>query len=310
MRIDRLILMLLIAALLAGGLMITAMAEENIQIVCTSFPCYDFARAIADEGDTIRLLIRPGTEVHAYEPTTGDIMAIAQCDLFIYIGGESDAWADDILESFGDDAPQAVRLIDCVDPVAEEEQPNMTHEGVHGHDDAIEYDEHIWTSPANAARMVEAVAEAMRGVSDHPSYAENAQVYISSIRAVDARIEEIVQNGTRREMIFADRFPFLYFVRQYGLEYYAAFPSCAAESEPSAKTLAFLIDRVETDGIPVVYTIEMSNQRTAAIIAEETGAEILTFYSVQTVTEADFSAGETYVTLMEKNADALARGLN
>lgn len=310
MRIYRLFLMLLIAALLTGGLGITAMAQENMRIVCTSFPCYDFARAVAREGDEIRLLIRPGTEVHAYEPTTGDIMAIAQCDLFICIGGESDAWVDDILESFGSDAPQTVRLIDCVDPVAEEEQPNMTHAGVHDHDEEMEYDEHIWTSPANAVRMVEAVLDAMRGVSDHPEYAENAQSYIASIRALDARISDIVQNGARREMIFADRFPFLYFVRQYGLEYYAAFPSCAAESEPSAKTLAFLIDRVESDGIPVIYTIEMSNQRTARVIAEETGAEILTFYSAQTVTEADFSAGETYVTLMEKNADALEKGLN
>ena len=309
MRSIRLLSALLIAALLITCGIVAAEAEENIRIVCTSFPCYDFARAVADAGDEIRLLIRPGTEVHAYEPTSGDIMAIAECDLFICIGGESDAWADDILESFGEDAPQVLRLIDCVDPIEEEEQAHMTHAGAHAKGET-EYDEHIWTSPANAVKMVSAVERAMRGISDNEAYAENAQAYIAAIEQVDARISEIVQNAARREMIFADRFPFIYFMRQYGLTYYAAFPSCAAESEPSAKTLAFLIDRVKEDHIPTIYTIEMSNQRTAKTIAEETGAEILTFYSGQTVTEADFSAGETYVTLMWKNADALEKGLN
>ena len=309
MRSIRLLSVLLIAALMMSCGIAEAEDEHNIRIVCTSFPCYDFARAVAGAGDEIRMLIRPGTEVHAYEPTTSDIMAIAECDLFIYIGGESDAWADDILESFGSDVPQVLRLIDCVAPIVEEEQTHMTHAGAH-QDGEIEYDEHIWTSPANAVQMVSAVARAMRGINENEVYVQNAQAYIDSIEQVDARISEIVENGARREMIFADRFPFIYFTRQYGLTYYAAFPSCSAESEPSAKTLAFLIDRVKADRIPAVYTIEMSNQRTAQTIAEETGAEILTFYSGQTVTEADFSAGETYVTLMWKNADALEKGLN
>ena len=309
MRIHRLFLLPLIAVLVLTCGVGAAETEKNISIVCTSFPCYDFARAVADDGDEIYLLIRPGTEVHAYEPTAGDIMAIAECDLFICVGGESDAWADDILESFGSDAPQVLRLIECVEPIEEEEQAHMTHAGAHTAGE-IEYDEHIWTSPANAVRMVSAVERAMLDLNDSDIYAENARAYIAAIEEVDARISEIVQNAARREMIFADRFPFIYFTRQYGLTYYAAFPSCAAESEPSAKTLAFLIDRVKEDQIPVIYTIEMSNQRTAQTIAEETGAEILTFYSCQTVTEADFSAGETYVTLMWKNADALEKGLS
>lgn len=302
------ILLILSFAFCAVGV---AESESPLRIVCTSFPCYDFVRAVADANDEITLLIRPGTEVHAYEPTTGDIMAIADCDLFVCIGGESDVWVDDILDSFGGDAPRVLRLIECVNPVAEEEQDQMTRADEHEeHGGGIEYDEHIWTSPLNAGLMVAAVADAMYALSNNPAYPENAAAYLMEIAEVDERFAEIVQNGVRREMIFADRFPFLYFVRQYDLEYYAAFPSCSAESEPSAKTLAFLIDRVESDGIPAIYTIEMSNRRTAETIAEETGAEILTFHSAQTVSEREFSAGETYVSLMRKNAEALEKGLN
>lgn len=313
MKLLKLSLALLLAlALSACAAGVSESDAAKLSIVCTSFPCYDFARAVAGVAAEIRLLIKPGAEVHSYEPTPTDVLEIAQCDLFVYVGGESDVWVEDILASFEDDAPQTLRFFDCVEALEEEEKEGMTLPGEGGQDDGVEYDEHIWTSPVNAAAMVGAMRDALCALRPEQSTAfeGSAQAYIDRIMEIDAEFRAVVDSADRREMIFADRFPFLYFAREYGLDYYAAFPSCAAESEPSAKTLAFLIDRVRRDGIPAVYTIELSSGRTAQAIADETGAKILTFYSAQNLSETDFAAGETYVSLMERNVAVLQEGLN
>ena len=298
----KLIAALLIFVLCAG----CAIAEnDKLNIVCTSFPCYDFARAVAGDLAEIRMLIKPGMEVHSYEPTPADIMAIAECDLFIYIGGESDAWVVDILDSFGSDAPHALKMFDCIEEVCE------AGEGDHaGH--AHAYDEHIWTSPLNAVEMVSAACVELCQLDAENAYAykQNAEEYMAQIMEIDTEIRGIVANAERQEMIFADRFPFIYFAEAYDLSYMAAFPTCSSEGEPSAKTIAELISKSVKDKIPVVYTIEMSNGKVANILREETGVEVLTFHSAQTVSEEDFTAGETYVTLMQKNVEALREGLN
>ena len=283
-------------------------ANERCRIVCTSFPCYDAVRAVAGGHAEIQLLIKPGAEVHSFEPTPADIMSLADCDLFAYVGGESDAWVTDILSSFGSDAPQTLRFFDCVEGVEAEHDHGAEHVD-HGEH---EYDEHIWTSPVNACAMVNAVADALCEIdpANGALYRENAQSYVSEIEALDAQIRDVVSTAARRELIFADRFPLLYFAREYGLDWYAAFPSCSSESEPSAKTIAALIDRVVSDGIPVIYVLELSNGRTAQAISAETGAQVRTFYSMQNVTESDFAAGETYVSLMQRNIAALQEGLN
>lgn len=305
MRLFRCMFIVILAAALA--LSGSAFAQEKLSIVCTSFPCYDFARAVAGENAEIRLLIKPGAEVHSYEPTPADVLSIASCDLFVYVGGESDAWVEDILSSFGNEAPAVLRFFDCVELLREE---HYDEDAAHAH--AEEYDEHIWTSPRNAVYMVEALAEAICALSPNhlQTYQSNSESYIAQIEALDEEFRTIVEEGSRREIIFADRFPLLYFAQAYGLEWAAAFDSCASESEPSAKTMMELIDRILADKIPVVYTIELSNEKTAKAIAEETGVEICMFHSVQNVTETDFSAGETYVSLMRKNVTALEKGLN
>lgn len=282
--------------------------EEKRSIVCTSFPCYDIARAVAGDRAEIQLLIKPGAEVHSFEPTPSDILSLAECDLFAYVGGESDAWVTDILSSFGSSAPQTLRFFDCVEGVEAEHDHGAEDE----HHDEHEYDEHIWTSPVNACAMVNSMADALCEIDPESEalYRENASTYISEIEELDVQIREVVTNAARRELIFADRFPLLYFAREYGLDWCAAFPSCSSESEPSAKTIAALIDRVVSDGIPVIYVLELSNGRTAQAISAETGAQVRTFYSMQNVTESDFAAGETYVSLMQRNIAALQEGLN
>jgi zinc transport system substrate-binding protein len=289
-----------------------ALAEDGagLDIVVTDFPCYDFARAVAGDSDGITMLIKPGAEAHTFDPTPADVAAMMEADVFIYIGGESDVWAEEMLSTI-EGGPLVLRMFDCVEAVETEHLEKIEHD--HEEAEAHEgYDEHIWTSPENAERMVQAVADALSrcDAAGAETYAANAQAYIDEIDAVDQRIQSIVDNAARNELVFGDRFPFLYLAKQYGLDYYAAFPGCAAETEPSARTLMFLIDHVISEKIPAVYKIEMSTGVIADTIAKETGAEVLTLHSMQNVTAEEFSAGETYVSLMNKNAEALEKGLN
>ncbi len=284
----------------------SAAAEGRLRVVATDFPCYDFARQAAGERADVTLLIHPGVEVHAYEPAPTDILAIGESDLFVYIGGEGDAWADGILSGFdGSRGPAALRLMDAVTPLEEEDGHDHAH-------DAPEYDEHIWTSPKNAMAMVRAVGEALTALDPEnaDAYRASAEDYAGQIAQIDEAFTRVVENGARREIVFADRFPFLYFARAYGLDWFAAFPSCTAETEPTPQTMLALIQKVRQDGLPAVYTIEMSTQAVAKTVAEETGAQILTMHSVQTVTQGEFDAGETYVSLMWKNVAALEKGLS
>ena len=313
MRYTRLLILLLVCCLLtacaASG---SAAPTEKLRIVCTSFPCYDFARAVAGEAAEVRMLIRPGGEVHAYEPAPSDILDIAGCDLFVYIGGESDVWVDSILESFGADAPQTLRLFDCVEALEEETLAEMTFHESAEEEEETEYDEHIWTSPKNAVRMLYAIAEALQAIKPDAAdtISANAEAYIAQIDDLDAQIRTLVGSARRDTLVFADRFPLLYFVREYDLNYAAAFPSCSSESEPSAHTVAALIDRICAEDIPVVFRLELSSGRVAESIADETGAAVRTFYSVQNIAQEDFERGETYVTLMQKNVEALKEALN
>ena len=299
MKKTAMIAMAIMMLLLCGA----AQAEGKLSIVCTDFPCYDLARQAAGELAEATMLLKPGVEAHSFEPTPADILQIGEADLFVYIGGESDAWADSILSGFdGGDAPATLRMMDAVEDLIEEEDAD------HG----PEYDEHIWTSPVNAMRMENAVADALcrLDAANAREYLDNASDYNTRIAAIDDEIRTLVSGAKRRTLVFADRFPFIYFVREYGLDYLAAFPSCTADTEPSAQIVMSLIERVAGEKLPAIYTIEMSTQAIARTVAEETGAEILTLQSMQTLSQADFDAGASWVTLMEQNVEALRKGLN
>jgi len=285
-----------------------AVAEGRLKVVATNFPCYDFARQVCGDGAEVTMLLKPGTEAHAYDPTPADIIAIGEADLFVYIGGESDAWADGILSSFDEgDRPATLRMMDCVSGLVEENGADSHHQG----GAEPEYDEHIWTSPVNAAAMVRALGEALAETGDADAVAcrETANTYAAEIEGIDGAYRRLVEGAKRKTLVFADRFPFVYLAREYGLDVLAAFPSCTADTEPSAQTVMALIDKVASEGIPAVYTIELSTQAVAKTVAEETGAEILTLHSMQTVTQDEFEAGESYVSLMRRNLEALRRGL-
>ena len=283
-------------------------ATDGLSVVTTIFPTYDFARNIVGENGEVTLLLKPGEESHSYEPTPQDILKIRSCDVFVYVGGESDTWVENVLKSSGNEKMQVVTLMDCVKPIEEERR-----EGMDGGDDdgETEYDEHIWTSPKNSALMTEKIAEAVIAADPARSeeYRSNADEYVKKLNALDAKLTDIAENSERKLLIFADRFPFLYFVREYGLEYYAAFPGCSEESEASAATVAFLINKVRDNKLPYVMTIEMSAGKIADSICAETGCEKLTLHSCNNISRDEYENGETYLSIMEKNVETLKSAL-
>ena len=290
-------LFLLLTAYAAGA----EGADEPLSVVATDFPCYDLARQVLGDDEGLALLIRPGMDTHTYEPTPADAKAVYEADVLICIGGTSDAWVADMLTGAPD--VSAVRLMDSVQPLEEAHAE-------HGHED-ISYDEHIWTSPVNMRAMLASVAEALCAADPEnaETYRANAEAYDAELARLDQTFRDLVSGAVRTELVFADRFPFLYFAREYGLSYVSAFSGCSEESQPSVQAVAALIDAVEQDGVPVVYVIEMSTGDVARAVSEQTGAEIVEMHSCQSVTGEEFEAGETYLSLMERNVEALRKGL-
>lgn len=288
-------------------------SNTKYNIISTTFPGYDFARAVVKDSEdiSVKMLLSPGGEIHDYDPTPQDIIDIKNCDLFIYVGGESDAWIEDILSDIDLNKTKVIKLMDLVNLYEEEIIEGMEEES-HHEEEEVEYDEHIWTSPKNAIKIVEKLKEEIINIDNENSdiYRNNATNYINDLTTIDEGIREIVNNAKRRELVFGDRFPLRYFTEEYGLDYKAAFPGCSHETEASAKTLSYLIEYVKNNNIPVIFKIELSNGKIADTIAKETNAKVLEFHSAHNITKKDFDNGLTYIDFMKKNIDALSQALN
>ena len=377
-----------------------ARAEENrtgeqpgnrMQIVATIFPQYDFARQIVGDYADVYMLLKPGEEIHSYEPTPQDIKMIQNSDLFIYTGGENDVWVENILSSLGDEGPRSVRLLDLVETSAEvhlegmmEEKGDHDHDGEaddhaedHDHDDhddesddhaedhghnhsEEEPDEHVWTSPENCVILIEKLTDIICGTdpSHEEAYRRNGDAYRSAFEQLDREYRQMADSAARRTILFGDRFPFLYLARELDLTCYAAFSGCSAESEPSAATIAFLIDKAVEEKLPVVFKIEFSNGNIASAVSEaaqkklrkeekasgkipdqgdtapaaaeeknpqdslqnslqnslqtggQTRVRTLQLHSCHNVTRDEMASGETCLSLMKKNLEALREALN
>ena len=300
----------LIAALLCLCLMLcgcTAQPEKphdetKLQIVCTSFPAYDFAREIAGDRAELTLLIKPGSEVHSYEPTPKDMIRIQESDLFICNGGESEQWAKTLV------TPElnTIYMMGCVDTVEE------SADGIYNAEDGEpELDEHVWTSPLNAIKISKEICNALckLDTDNAEAYKTNFTAYKAQLMALDREFRQVIKNSGKHTLVFADRFPMRYFALEYGLDCYAAFPGCSSETEPSAKTVAYLIDRVREDKIPAVLYMEFSNQKMADVICEDTGCKKLPFYSAHSVSAEQFEQGVSYLDLMRINLNSLKEAL-
>lgn len=290
--------------------------KTKLSVVTTVFPGYDFARQVAGDHADVTLLLPPGAESHSFEPTPQDILNIQRCDLFIYVGGESEAWVDGILDTVDTSHMTVISMMDLVDTVPEEIKEGMEEEEEDHDDDsdghAIEYDEHVWTSPINAIRIVRPIAEILGQLDETnaESYLANMEDYTKELKTLDESFREVVDHARQKTLIFGDRFPFRYFVDEYGLDYYAAFPGCATETEPSAQTVAFLIDKVKEENFPVVFHIEFSNEKMADTICETTKAKKLLLHSCHNVSKDDLKNGVTYLDLMTQNVENLKEALS
>lgn len=278
----------------------------KLSIVAVSFPEYDFARAVAGELADIKMLIPPGGETHGYEPTVSDIKAVAGCDLFIYTGGESDTWVEDLLSSVNNEKLATIAMVKCVENLCTEE-----HSDDHDHD-KYTFDEHVWTSPKNAISIVNSVKDSLIKVDaeNEKAFTENAKAYCERLEDLDKSIREVTEKANKNTLVFGDRFPLTYFAESYNLEYLAAFSGCSDDTEASAQTVASLIDFVKENELPVVFINELSNTSIAEQIAKETGAEVMTFYSCHKISKDDFESGKTYIDIMSRNIESLKSALN
>ena len=292
---------------------------DQLTVVATVFPAYDFARAVGGDLADVQLLLPPGTESHSYEPTPADILVVQDCDLFIYLGGESDTWVETILESV-ELRGQTLRMVDCVPLLEEETVEGMeSYEEGHDHDhdeapglgEVVGYDEHVWTSPKNAALITRAVGDKLAELdpANADTYAANSADYAAQIEDLDREFADFFAGVEDRTMVFGDRFPLRYFAEEFNIDYYAAFPGCSTQTEPSAATIAFLTDKVREEHIPTVWYIEFSNHLVADSIAESAGVKTAMFHTCHNVSADDLAAGATYVSLMEQNLETLRENL-
>lgn len=287
--------------------------SNRLQIVAAVFPAYDFARSAAGELADVTLLLPPGAESHSYEPTPADILRVQRCDLFLYLGGESDAWVDTILSTIEPEG-EVLRMIDCVDLLEEETVEGMQgghdhdHEEGHGHlGEVVGMDEHVWTAPLNAAAVTRIIGERLAALDPAHAgeYAANAEAYALELEDLDQDFAAFFDGLPGRTIVFGDRFPLLYFAEAYDLDYYAAFPGCGTQTEPSAATVAFLTEKVREEGLSTVWYIEFSNHLVADSIAEAAGAGTAQFHTCHNVSRADLEAGATYLSLMRTNLETL-----
>lgn len=276
----------------------------KISVVTTIFPYYDFARSVSKGTCDVDMLLKPGSDVHSFEPTPSDILKIRNADLFIYNGGESDEWVDSILESLGDtDKPVVMKMTDYVKPLAEMDADH------HAED---EEDEHIWTSLDNAKTLVSKISDEVSKLDQkHKTvYNKNGLDYIEKISKVQSEIENTVNSSESKKIVVGDRFPLLYFATEFSLDWECAFPGCSTETEPSLDRLSKLTDTIEKDKIKTILKLEMSENKVADTLADETNTKVRTFYSAESVSKEDFANNITYVDLMERNNNALKEALS
>ena len=303
---------------------------RKLKVAATLFPYYDFVRQVAGDQVELSLVIPAGMDSHSFEPTPRDIRTMQEADVIIANGGAMEHWVDQVVDSFDREDQTVVIMMDHVDAVEEEIVEGMEHsdEGhghVHVHEDGeedghleedesqyeIEYDEHIWTSPVNAMRMVDVIAETLteRDPDHGAMYQAGAAAYLEELERLDKEFREVRDSAVHDMIVMGDKFPLRYFADTYGLRYRAAFSGCFSDTEPSARTIAYLIDKVKEEGLPVIYYLELSSHRVAEIIGEETGAVPLLFHSCHNVTRRQFEEGVTYLELMEQNVKNLREGL-
>lgn len=280
--------------------------NDKLKIVATVFPPYDFARAIAGDKAELTMLIRPGSESHTFEPTPTDMKTAEECDIFISLGGESEDWAVRLIDVSGNKNRTTVVLNETVtllEAHSGEEHHNHSEEHSHHH----EHDEHIWTSPLNAIKMSQAIFSALceKDPENKDYYTANFEALKKELTLLDESLRKVTEQSNKKEIVLGDRFPFLYLTQEYSLEYHAAFPGCAEQTEPDVNTLIELIEHIKEENIGTVFYTEFSSGKIADMLCSETSAKKLLLHSCHNVTKEEWERGETYISLMKNNLENL-----
>ena len=301
--------------------------DKKIKIVTTIFPEYDWVMQIlgdkADKAD-VTMLLDKGVDLHSYQPSTADIAKISEADVFIYVGGESDEWVEDVLKEAKNKKLKVINLMDVMGDKAKEEevkegmQPEEEEHAEEAKDgkeeEEVEYDEHVWLSLKNAKIFTKKIADVLSEVDkdDAKTYQANYESYAKKLDDLDKKYADAVASAKNKTLVFGDRFPFRYLVNDYGLDYYAAFVGCSAESEASFETVTFLAKKIDELGLGNVLTIEGKNHKIAKTVIDNTknkDQKVLTMDSMQSTTSKDVKDGATYLGIMEKNLEVLKEAL-
>ena len=289
----------------------------RLRVVTTIFPIYDWVREIAGDSVELTMLLGSGVDLHSYQPTVDDIVKVSGCDVFIYVGGESDAWVQDAMKEASNPDMVVINLLEVLGDRARQEELVEGMEAEAGEEDAgePELDEHIWLSLRNAAFLCGYIAERLeeKAPADAQTFRQNAEAYIGKLEELDGRYQAAVDAAPVRTLLFGDRFPFRYLTEDYGLNYYAAFSGCSAETEASFETIVFLAKKTDELGLHSILQLESSDGSIAGTIRDNTASgdqTILTLNSLQSTTAADAAAGASYLSIMEDNLKVLEEALS
>lgn len=287
------ILAIIICLILLCGCSAPQQDNGKLTIVTTNFVCYDFARAVVGDTANLSILVPVGSDIHSFEPSARDIANINDCDFFVYIGGESDTWVDRTLSNLNSN--NQLKLIDGIPLIKNGET----------------YDEHIWTSPENAKKMINAILKKICEIDSQNNeiYRKNAEDYIKKISDAEQETKNVISTAKVKKIVVADRFPLIYFTEYFGIEYVAAFNGCEHDTDADLHTVARLIDAVNKDGLKTVYCIGGSGLSVADAVVNATGATKAELHSFGNITPAEFQNGITYIDIMNRNTEALRKGL-
>ena len=318
MKFKKLMTGVLAAFMLAGCAPKQQQNTTKLKIVATTFPQYDWIREIIGKDNTnvdLQLLMKNGGDLHSYQPTAGDIANIADANLFVYVGGESDEWVDDALKEKTNKDMKVVNMMQTLGDDIDEEEEGLEKESEDHDHEEIEYDEHVWLSLKRAQKIVKAIADELGELdsTNAKKYQENAEAYIAKLAALDKSYESTVNTVKNKTWIFADRMPFHYLAKDYGITTYAAFNGCSTETNASFNTIVSLAKYADELGIKHIMTIEGSDKKLAKAVIENTtdkNQDILTLNSLQSVSQSDIDKGLTYYGAMEENLKVLAQSFN
>ncbi len=312
----------LLIALTATGCSENTLTAENeeLKIVCTVFPQYDYIRNILGSEENVSLLVESGGDLHSYQPTARDILEISQATMFVHIGGSSDNWVDAALKAAQNPDLIKVSLVDMVNlcEVESLEEHKHSHADSHSHNhehsngEACEADEHIWLSVKNSIAITKNLCEIICNTDPENAeiYRKNTENYISKLEELDKKFEETIGTAKRKTVVFADRFPFIYLINDYKMEYFAAFSGCSSESEASFETISFLNKKITELSLPAVFITESSDGSIAKTVVYGSQTEIYTLDSMQSVSSKDIENGADYIEIMTKNLEILKEALN